>query len=546
MLSVKWKQSNLISMLVVAVAVVSLTWCGNGAPDNPLDASVDGDLEQEDSATPDGGDADDLEPDAPDGSADADDLEPDSSDAEADAQDTDARDGSDHDDETPEDGGIVEPCDEDGLCDPGMYCARQRCDGPGFCVPQPLASCPEDETDEVCGCDGATYATMCHAAVAGVSVHRSAPCGDCGEGLGECGANEFCQFERGVCSDEVLPGICDDIPHATGCSDLSNYVCGCDGETYLNDCVRRQASMSLAHNGPCDCPPQPACDPGTFLWDTDDDGCVDSCLTTCPETIICDGTPCDGSEDCDATSFCDGRCGDLGSCSPRPDLETCPFLGRYTMPHEMFDPACGCDGRWYLNPCFAWINGVGAWGWGCPVTFECDPYLGVPCAEGEFCEISSESCSPSLPGEPAVCVEIPAVCPEEIHFVCGCDGVTYRNDCERLTARVGKLHPGTCDCDTAPCPDDLVGVDRNFDGCLDDCIPETCETNEACGRGFFCNGPTCDSEGTCVVQPENCIPVSGPVCGCDDITYNNECAAHSSGTRIFCNCPCDECDECPF
>lgn len=61
------------------------------------------------------------------------------------------------------------------------------------------------------------------------------------------------------------------------------------------------------------------------------------------------------------------------------------------------------------------------------------------CPATNLCERAPGACR-----GPGLCRPVPPICAEAVVPSCGCDGVTYLNECERRTAGETLLHKGAC------------------------------------------------------------------------------------------------------
>jgi hypothetical protein len=64
------------------------------------------------------------------------------------------------------------------------------------------------------------------------------------------------------------------------------------------------------------------------------------------------------------------------------------------------------------------------------------------CPDGQYCSFEEGTCDD--PDRRGVCEAIPDVCAEIFDPVCGCDGVTYANECEAARAGESVDFEGEC------------------------------------------------------------------------------------------------------
>jgi hypothetical protein len=207
-------------------------------------------------------------------------------------------------------------CKTNDDCDSEYYCEKDSCDdaAQGYCI-QLLDVCA-DIQNPVCGCDGQTYSNACEAASEGINVEYAGECE--GESQGACKTNDdctsghYCQKES---CDDTLEGTC--AIRTLLCAQIIAPVCGCDGQTYGNECEAAIAGVNVKSEGECEGETQGACK-------TNDD---------CKSEYFCSKNSCDDADE--------------GTCAKKSEI--C---------FTLYKPVCGCDNHTYGNSCTASSSGV--------------------------------------------------------------------------------------------------------------------------------------------------------------------------------------------
>ena len=272
----------------------------------------------------------------------------------------------------------------------------------------------------VCGCDKKTYRNKYEAFF--------------------YGGNLDWQFGRCECID------LNKIDTTVICDTIYEPVCGCDRKTYKNQCIAENY-YGIQYTKPGECP------------------CIDSTLILNDSVFISEINPIIYNRyspvcGCDSIVYVNPVVAEFVFGVSRWTMGYCKCIDSTQIDlsascYDLYYPIVGCDGKFYKNPCIARYY-FGVMGW----TF-------TDCIEEQLIDKSIE-CDPHFNYNP----------------VCGCNHVTYPNECYAFNhAGVTQWYYGYCINDST-CIDTFLINDLKY-----------------------------------------CSDYYDPVCGCDSITYNNECIA---------------------
>uniref|UniRef100_A0AAR2L4X6 Agrin n=1 Tax=Pygocentrus nattereri TaxID=42514 RepID=A0AAR2L4X6_PYGNA len=331
-----------------------------------------------------------------------------------------------------------------------------------------------------------------------------------------CGFGAVCE------RDSADPSKGDCVCKKVTCPSVVAPVCGSDSSTYTNECELEKAQCSMQRRikvmrkGPCalkDPCSDVTCSYGsTCIQSSDGLSAKCMCPLSCervPKQVVC------GSDGLDYPSECELN---MKACSTQKNIRKvhsgpCKKQGILSLRNLKTSLR-----NLVITPKFKIITQI--------IVGQCNQRSSCP----DKCKFSSVCLLEH--GKPRCSCE-PIQCDGTYKPLCGKDGHTYPNDCERKNAEcTTQMHipvkqQGPCDLN-APSP----------------CLKKTCEFGGTC---VVKNG-----EAVCEC-PDACSQAQDPVCGNDGHTYNSQCHMRAMGCALQKNInishkgPCDKaCANCSF
>jgi hypothetical protein len=205
------------------------------------------------------------------------------------------------------------------------------------------------------------------------------------------------------------------------------------------------------------------------------------------------GAACSSTGDCPGGEYCatpPGSCSAAGTCTSSPD-------------HCAPEKVCGCNSKTYDSVCEAVVAGTSVDHVGACYDEPC--YYNSDCGQGEYCSFASYLYPKGPCDGPGSCRFRPMFCTAGVR-VCGCNDVTYDDDCHAIDVDIQVRHYGACE---------------GF----------PCTKTSDCGSYELCrfSNATCSGSGACYAI--TCIdPCCGSwLCGCDGKGYWTGCDALEAG-----------------